>query len=315
LQANQIFEKLGLEKLSLLMPVAPPRPKSLPLTALRAFEAAARLGSFASAAQELGVTAGAISAQVKSLEESIGSPLFHRRAKAVELTATGARVLPAFSQAFDQLGAAVQKLRDEATPQVVHIATSPAVAQYWLSPRLPRLRRDMPQASISITALETPPNLKRTPYDLCLFFDAEQGEVVDTDVIFPVCSPDLAARLTRPENLQDIPCLSDSTWESDWAHWLAAAGLKEQVIPSGPVYSLYALAVEEALNGAGVLMGHGALLKSFLRAGRLVAPFDTKVTLQKPLRLWYLPGRSPTAAVRQVADWLSSGENPPSVAG
>ncbi len=288
------------------MPVAPPRPKTLPLTALRAFEAAARLGSFAAAAEELGVTPGAVSAQVKSLEDSIGARLFHRRAKAVELTAPGSRVLPEFSQAFDQLGIAVQKLRDEAAPQVVHIATSPAVAQYWLSPRLPCLRRDMPEASISITALETPPNLKRTPYDLCLFFDSEQGQEVERDVIFPVCSPDLAKRLSRPQDLEDVPCLSDSTWDRDWAIWLAAQGLNETVTPHGPVYSLYALAVEEALNGAGVLMGHGALLAPLLRTGRLVAPFEQHVTLTSSLRLWRLPGRSVGATVNRVADWFLS---------
>lgn len=288
------------------MPVAPPHPKSLPLTALRAFEAAARLGSFAAAAEELGVTPGAVSAQVKSLEDSIGAPLFHRRARAVELTAPGIRVLPDFSEAFDRLGAAVQKLRDEAAPQVVHIAGLPAVAQYWLSPRLPHLRHDMPQTAISITALETPPNLKRTPYDLCLFFDTQQGHEVETDIIFPVCSPDLAERLSHPKDLEDVPCLSDSTWDRDWAHWLAAEGLSGQVTPRGPVYSLYALAVEEALNGAGVLMGHAALLAPLLRAGRLVAPFEGKVTLPASLRLWRLPGRSSTATVSRVADWLLS---------
>ena len=73
------------------MSVSPPRPRSLPLTALRAFEAAARLGSFAAAAQELGVTPGAVSAHIKTLEDALGAPLFHRRAKAVELTAPGAR--------------------------------------------------------------------------------------------------------------------------------------------------------------------------------------------------------------------------------
>lgn len=285
------------------MPVAPPRPKSLPLTSLRAFEAAARLGSFSAAAEELGVSPGAVSAHVKTLEEAIGAPLFHRRPKAVELTAPGARALPQFTRAFDQLGAAVQTLRDEAAPRVVHIATLPAIAQFWLSPRLPQLRKAMPNTAISITALETPPNLKRAPYDLCLFFADIHGQPVQQDVIFPVCAPELAKRLTCPEDLNTISCLSDSTWDRDWSHWLAAAGLTGRVTPGGPVYSLYALAVEEALNGAGVLIGHEALLAPLLRSGRLVAPFEAQVTLPVPLRLWHLPGRT-SAAVKEVANWL-----------
>ncbi|MDP1577123.1 MAG: LysR family transcriptional regulator, partial [Cypionkella sp.] len=105
------------------MAVAPPRPKDLALSALRAFEAAARLGSFALAAAELGVTAGAVTAHVKALEAALGSPLFQRAGRGVVLTAAGARALPEFTLAFDALGAAVQVLRAEAAPRVVHIAT------------------------------------------------------------------------------------------------------------------------------------------------------------------------------------------------
>ncbi len=286
------------------MSVAPPRPKSLPLTALRAFEAAARLGGFAAAAQELGVTPGPISAHVKTLEDSLGAALFLRGAKGVALTPLGERVLPEFSTAFDQLGQAVQRMRDEAAPQIVHIACLPAVAQFWLSPRLPALRAAMPETAVSITALEAPPNLKRTPYDLCLFYGDGPGAPLAYDAIFPVCAPAFAARLTRPEDLRDVPCLCDSTWAGDWPLWLDAACPNASITPRGPVYSLYALAVEETVNGAGVLMGHAALLAPLLDKGRLVAPFGTRVDLPHPLRLWSLgPRRSGSAAAR-VAQWL-----------
>ncbi|EBA15898.1 transcriptional regulator, LysR family protein [Roseobacter sp. SK209-2-6] len=294
------------------MPVSPPRPRNLSLTALRAFEAAARLGGFAAAGQELGVTPGAISAQIKSLEEELGAPLFLRGVKGVQLSALGQRALPGFSQVFDQLGEAIQILRDEAPPRIVHIATLPAIAQYWLSPRLPRLRSEMPGTEISITALEHPPNLKRTPYDLCLFFqEAPTSQQVCADVIFPVCSPDLAGDLKSPKDLERIPCLSDTTWVDDWQHWLDATVPGQKITPRGPVYSLYALAVEEALNGAGVLMGHEALLAPLLASGRLIAPFEARVTLPRGLCLWSMPGRSQNSASRHVADWLrGQGEAP-----
>lgn len=286
------------------MSVAPPRPKSLPLTALRAFEAAARLGGFAAAAQELGVTPGAVSAHVKALEEELRAPLFKRAAKGVALTPLGARVLPEFTAAFDRLGQAVQGLRDEAAPQVVHIACLPAVAQFWLSPRLPALRAAMPETEVSITALEAPPNLKRTPYDLCLFYGDGPGAVVARDAIFPVCAPALARRLTRPEDLREVPCLSDSTWAGDWPLWLDAASPGAGITPRGPVYSLYALAVEETVNGAGVLIGHAALLEPLLQNGRLVAPFGCRVELPQPLRLWSLGPRRKDSAAARVMRWM-----------
>ena len=143
------------------MAVSPPRPKDLPLTALRAFEAAARLGGFSAAAPQLGVTPGAITAHVKTLETALGAALFDRTTRGVRLTALGRRVLPEFVAAFDALGAAVQTLRREAAPRTVHIATLPSIAQLWLSPRLPALRAAAPEIAISITAMETPPNLKR----------------------------------------------------------------------------------------------------------------------------------------------------------
>jgi LysR family glycine cleavage system transcriptional activator len=100
----------------MIMAVSPPRPKDLPLNALRAFEAAARLGGFAAAAQELGVTPGAVTAHVKTLEAQLGAALFERTARGVELNALGQRVLPGFIEAFDALGEAVQTLRLEAAP-------------------------------------------------------------------------------------------------------------------------------------------------------------------------------------------------------
>lgn len=284
------------------MPVTPPRPKDLPLTALRAFEAAARLGSFALAATELGVTAGAITAHVKTLETTLGAALFQRTPRGVRLTALGQTCLPAFTEAFDTLGQAVQSLRSAAAPRTVHIATLPAIAQLWLSPRLPALRAAAPDIEISITALESPPNLKRTPYDLSLFYGPEAGGAIAPDRIFPVCAPALATRLHRPADLAHVPCLSDAVWSDDWPLWLSVAG--ETLTPRGPVFSLYALAVEETVNGAGVLIGHADLIEGHLQRGTLVAPFPQSVTLPRFLRLWSERPLPAGSAARRTADWL-----------
>lgn len=289
------------------MSIAPPRPRDLPLNALRAFEAAARLGGFAAAGAELGVTPGAISAHIKTLEDTLGAPLFTRGARGVVVSPLGARVLPAFTAAFDALGHASQTLRAEAAPHVVHIATLPAIAQLWLSPRLPELRAAMPDIAVSITALEAPPNPKRTPYDLCLFPSRDRGICVAQDVIFPVCAPQLATTLRSPGDLREAVCLTDTTWSEDWTLWAAHALPGQDFTPRGPVYSLYALALEETVNGAGVLMGHGPLVARHLAAGTLVAPFDIRVAMPQDLRLWATRAQAGAGPIRQVMTWLNAG--------
>lgn len=285
------------------MSVAPPPLQRLPLNALRAFEAAARLGGFTSAAAELGVSPGAVTAHVKALEEILGASLFERQTKGVRLTALGAEAATMFTEAFDLMIRAEGVLRGTAAPQVVHVATLPAIAQLWLSPRLPALRAMAPKISVSITAMERPPNLKRSLHDLCLFPATSGGRLVSEDTLFPVCSPGVAARLLRVEDLALVPCLADSAWDQDWALWLKAVG--GTVVVRGPVYSLYALAVEEAVNGAGVLMGHGPLVAGHLERGALIAPFCQRVSLPAGLRLWSARPMPKGSAVARVAAFLS----------
>jgi LysR family glycine cleavage system transcriptional activator len=288
------------------MPVAPPRPRNLPLNALRAFEAAGRLKSFVAAAEELGVTAGAVAAHIKGLEAEIGAPLFERQARGIELTPLAGRLLPDFIATFDALGAAAQRLRAEAAPRV-HIAALPAIAQLWLSPRLPALRAAAPDIAISITAMEIPPNLKRVPFDLSIFYrPVGEGQALDDDVIFPVCAPALAAKLHQPADLISVTCLTDAIWADDWAMWMKKAAPRLSFAPRGPLFSLYALAVAEAVNGAGVLMGHEALIRDELASGRLIAPFPTRVALPRRLSIATLSNARGRHAVARVLALLKA---------
>lgn len=285
------------------MPVAPPPLTRLPLNTLRAFEAAARTGAFTLAAAELGVTPGAVTAHVKALEDRLGAALFERQARGVRLTALGLAAVEELTGAFDALAGAEARLRALALPREVHIATLPAIAQLWLSPRLPALRAAAPEISVSITALEAPPNLKRSLHDLSLFPAESGGRLAAADELFPVCSPALAVRLGRVEDLAYVPCLSDTAWDRDWEVWLQAVGVRVAV--RGPVFSLYALAVEEAVNGAGVLMGHGPLVAGHLARGVLVAPFPQRVPLAGGLRLWAARPLVKGSAGARVADFLA----------
>lgn len=267
------------------MPVSPPRPKGPPLNALRAFEAAARLGGFSRAADELCVTSGAITQQIKGLEEWVGTALFERQAQGVKLTRAGAAVAVDFTAVFDDLGRAVQRMRATSGMRVVQIATLPSIAQLWLSPRLPAIRRAYPDLTISVTALENPPNLLRAGFDIGIFYSnapaSPQHIRLQQDQIFPVCAPEVAADLTGENDLKNAVLIGDATWAQDWDIWLE----DREIASKGPSYSLYSLAVEEAVQGAGVLIGHRALVTAHLAAGTLVAPFQNRIRLDQHLAL------------------------------
>ena len=267
------------------MPLSPPRPRMPQLNSLRAFEAAARHSSIAVAANELHVTPAAVAQQIKTLEAWAGDQLFKRNAKGVELTPLGAGVLDDFSQAFDALAAAVQKLHVSANPKEVRIAALPSIAQLWVSPRLPAIRRKMPDVSISVTALEKAPNMKREPYDLSIFYnhqpDKNNEEIIDQDILIPVCTPSIAKRIRQVADLKQETFLHDSTWNDDWATWLSVASPDRNLNKSGPEFSLYSLALEECKNGAGILIGHEALIRQQVESGQLVMPIPIKVELSR----------------------------------
>lgn len=276
------------------MPVAPPRPKGPHLNALRAFEAAARLGGFAAAADELGVTPGAISQHIRSLEAWAGGPLFRRGAQGVRLTAAGEALVPGFVAAFDAMGEAVRALRAVAPRPRISIAALPSVAQLWLQPRLPALRAALPGMELSVTVLEQPPNLLREMFDVTLFMrdprTVEGGLVLARDRIAPVCAPGLAERLRHPSDLSGHTLIHDESWSGDWAAWARATGAEIGDASRGTHFSLYGMAVAEAESGAGVLLGHLPLLDRALAAGRLVLPFDAVVPIDLSLVAEIAPG-------------------------
>lgn len=280
-----------------------------PLNALRAFEAAARHESFARAGDELGVTAAAVSHQIKALEEWLGSALFVRHAQGLHLTEAGRAALPALSSAFDAMGLAVQELRIAAPRASVSIAALPSIAQLWLAPRLPALRKAFPAARPSIHALEEQPDFRREPFDLGIFLvdkprAGSQATKLSDDVIFPVCTPAIAEILRSPADLTTLPLLWDTSWRTDWALWLAAAGAKHVSTDGGLAFSLYSLALQAALEGAGVLMGHEALVAGALASGQLVAPFPQRATTGPSLQILW-PERPSSQAV-QIIDWLAA---------
>ena len=290
------------------MPVSPPRPKGPPLNALRAFEAAARNGGFAGAAEELCVTPGAVSQHIRALEDWAGYPLFERHSQGVQLTDEGRQVASLLATAFDTLGDAVGLLRALAPEDHVQIAALPSIAQLWLSHRLPDIRQALAPVNLSVSALETPPNLRRAPFDLSIFMRRPTGApgeiLLADDMILPVCAPSLAAQLHRPEDLQACTFLHDASWIEDWPLWAGSEAPDLQPDMTGPQFSLYSMALEEAKNGAGVLIGHLPLIERDLAAGTLVAPFDKPVSTGRSLVLEHGAADLQSRVLRQVIAML-----------
>lgn len=256
-----------------------------PLNSLRAFEAAARLGSFQEAADELNVTPAAISHQIKGLEAFLDRPLFHRIGRGVTLTDTARDLLPDITRGFSHFGRAMGGLEAGHIAGRLVISTIPSFAELWLTPRLKRFIQTYPQIELQIRASHVPPNLEQGEVDLRIAYGLGDypGLVTRpliTDTIFPVCAPALLNQ--RPlRDFRDLAkhvLLQDSQIDRaeptmKWSRWLRDAGVVE-TSPLGLVeFEGSALLTEAAVHGLGIALGRISLVRDHLRTGRLVRPF------------------------------------------
>jgi LysR family glycine cleavage system transcriptional activator len=282
-----------------------------PLLWVRVFEAAARHGNFVAAARELSVSAGAVSRTVKELEEFMGVELFVRKARGVELTAAAAAYARAIAPAIRQIAQASVELRASAQHQSLRVTAMPALAQRWLVPRLGEFYEQHPDITVMVSAESAVLDLANSAFDVALRHDSgepEGCELVELfrEELYPVLSPKLAAKanLRSPQDLFGLTALHDTYWESDWAVWLAAQGLEAPRRWRSLYFTLYTMAVDAAVAGQGVLIGHAALLEEELRRGDLVAPFPQKVSSPKRYYAVVRADRAVLPAVKAFIEWL-----------
>lgn len=308
------------------------RPGKLPpLPALRAFEAAARLSSVSRAAEELFVTHGAVSHQIRTLEEHLGFPLFQRQGRAVVLTPAGEELLQAANGALRQIADSVASLRRRSNPNRLSISVMPSFASRWLTPRIGAFIDAHPSAEVNITATGALTDFSRDGMDLSIRwgpggYTGVRSELLMDDVLFPVVSPALCVGhpLRIPADLAGLPLLRSEG--EDWAPWFCAAGLDWPEPASGLMLSDSALVLQAALEGRGVALARRSLAASALRAGKLLRPFDIAIEArhapeglcaidfppdlpfaQRPLwRYWIvLPERTPdTPLLAAFLEWL-----------
>lgn len=306
---------------------------NIPLGAVRVFESVSRLGSFKAAAAQLAVTPGAVSQQVKALEDHLGVRLFERLNRGLRLTHAGVELAAATQKAFGGLDAALETLGTQglaARPGCLSISAPTSYAAKWLAPRLYRFHAQHPQIEIRLFASDALMDLERDPgVDVVLRYGAGPYPGLDAErlwsgsEVFPVCSPTLThgiAPLATPGDLlrhalfRIVPCgwkdsCSPRTHESaDWITWLAAAGIDGPVAKraavSGPLFSNTILALEAAAAGQGVALADSVVAEDDLRSGRLLRPFA--LSIPDPFSLWlgYRSDRADEARIRAFASWI-----------
>jgi LysR family glycine cleavage system transcriptional activator len=260
------------------------RPRRLPsLNALRAFWAAARHRSFAAAADELHVTASAVSLQIRQLEEELEFKLFERTPKGLVLTPQGARLLPGINQAFEHLKGTIAAIDDGAGSGSLSISVAPSFATKWLLPRLGGFLERNPDIQVDVKANIELTDFTKDEVDLAIRYGGGNYpglsvELLLEDRMFPVCSPELLMRYGQRNPARvfaEAPLLHDISVDRDpadpsWKMWLKASGLEEIDWRKGSRFNQTALALDAALAGLGIALAPAALVSTDLAAGRLV---------------------------------------------
>lgn len=291
-----------------------------PLSQLRAFEAAARHRSFKHAAEELAVTAAAVSHQIRQLESRLGLALFERHTRRVELTAAAQGLYPVLRAGFDAFADAIAALAPART-QAVTLAVTPAFAAHWLLPRLPQFQQRHPQIELRILASATVVDLAAGGADLAVRYGGKDDPTLEArelvvDRFVPVASPRLALR--RAADLVALR-LIHFDWHRPaadrpaWPRWLRQAGLRHGDARTGLRFSEESHAIQAAVAGHGVALLSRTLVQDELARGVLVAPFGPE--LEAPT--WRLLRRHEDASAAQQAvwDWLADAFTPVSKPG
>lgn len=277
-----------------------------PLTHLRPFEAAARLGSFLRASQELGMTAAAVSQHVKALEDWLGLALFDRHPRGVTLTAAGQEFGAACHRGLEEIARSAERLNKRGRARRVSLACQPSIVSLWLARRLPRFRAEHPDIQVSIVY----PLGARTPEDAGADLLIRHGPRPDrsADAILsaatrPTAAPAYLHRsgpLGTPADLLRAELLHDATEEA-WRSWFSGHGL---TMPqgTGPIFADFSLLVSSVVAGLGIGLCPTALVEDQLRDGSLVLVSDHAIDTAKDY--WLLGRPAPTTEADLMRRWL-----------
>ncbi len=278
---------------------------------LRTFEAAARNLSFTRAARELHVTQSAVSQQIRSLEDRLGQPLFHRLPQSLQLTDAGRAYLPVVRDAFERLTLSTEQLFGYARGDLVTIRATPAFGEFWLAPRLHELFAQHPRLEVRVISTVWNAELIESGVDLEIRYGMDEWSELQTrrltrESVTPVCSPGLAAWLEGdPERLAGVRLLHTDGFRNDWPEWLHRAGVTKNVDgSSGSRFDTAILPLKLAEEGQGVALGRRSLIERQLEAGRLVAPFEPPLPIDEAYYVTWPADQPLRPEAEAVRDWL-----------
>ena len=283
-----------------------------PLNAIKAFEAAARHGSFTGAAKELGVTQSAVSRHVLQLEASIGSALCARMRRGIELTPEGAVYAAALRTAFDQIEQQTRRLTSKPSANTLRLKLPPTFAIRWLVPRLARFHAVNRQIDVQITTSHQNVEFDREDIDVCIHWGPQplagaQCRPLFGEVLLPVCSPALFKRTQRPKRPADLArhvLLCSMHRPDDWPIWLTEAGVTEIDGNDGLKFENSALAYQAAIDDLGIVVAQRAFVEDDLRTGRLVEIFNLRAPTRNVYHLAYPAQERPSTKIKAFEDWI-----------
>jgi LysR family transcriptional regulator, glycine cleavage system transcriptional activator len=282
-----------------------------PLNALKSFEAAARHESFTRAADELCVTQGAVSQQVKALEAELGFKLFNRERQRLVITEAGRDYLMVIRDALDRIALGTERLVQRQNAGVLTVSTSPDFAAKWLVHRLGRFAEAHPGIDLRVSATLHHVDFAREDVDVAVRHGDGNWPGLEvarlcTEQLFAVCSPKLLtgrSRLAKPADVLKFPLLHLDDRKA-WARWLALANVAVPEALHGPMLSSASMVIDAAVDGQGVALARSTLATWDLLSRRIVRPFDLH---WRPAKTYWIVGPKATAKLPKIAsfrDWL-----------
>ena len=287
------------------------RPRLPPLNALKAFEAAARHESFTRAAEELCVTQGAVSHQVKALEVELAVKLFNRERQQLIITEAGRDYLTVVRDALDRIAFGTERLLQRQNVGVLTVTTSPDFAAKWLVHRLGHFAEAHAGIDLRVSATLHHVDFAREEVDMAVRHGDGNWPGLDTvqlssEQLFAVCSPKLLSgrrRLGKPADILKFPLIHLDS-RTDWAKWLQAVGISDADVTHGPALNRASMVIDAAINGQGVALARTTLAAWDLINGRLVRPFPESLRI---LKTYWIICPKVTASLPEIVtfrDWL-----------
>jgi LysR family glycine cleavage system transcriptional activator len=286
------------------------RPRLPPLNALKAFEAAARHESFTRAAEELCVTQGAVSHQVKALELELAIKLFNRERQRLIITEAGRDYLVVVRDALDRIAVGTERLLQRQSGGILTVSTSPDFAAKWLVHRLGHFAEAHAGIDLRVSATMHHVDFAREDVDMAVRHGDGNWSGLDAvqlsaEQLFAICSPKLFSgrRLAKPTDILKFPLIHLDS-RADWTKWLRVAGIGDENIRHGPVLNRASMVIDAAINGQGIALARTTLAAWDLINGRLVRPFTEALRLSKTYWIVCPKVTSNLPKIVTFRDWL-----------